>query len=240
MSSKQQFLKAFRELEQYLRVEYDQGDYRESTFMGTLFRVRGKKEHAIIAHPHYFDILQQAAQMRNIITHNEDVCIPTDRFTKRFVELVAMITHPLRAVDVMTPLEKVQQADLDHTIGETMEHMRTSGFSKMPVIKDGQLIGVFTERALYYYLSLPGMTQVSRDQRIKDLLEAIDLDGNPAPYFDYLPKRADVYQALAKFRRGIQEKNKLGMLFVTQSGHKDERILGIMTLADLAEIMKIG
>jgi hypothetical protein len=32
----------------------------------------------------------------------------------------------------------------------------------------------------------------------------------------------------------------LEMLFVTQSGRKDERILGIITLADLAEIMKIG
>ncbi|MFA5067080.1 MAG: hypothetical protein WC466_03445, partial [Candidatus Izemoplasmatales bacterium] len=85
---KHAFLDKFQELEKYLRIEYVNGSYKESTFMGTLFRIRGRKENKIIANPHYFDTLQQAAQLRNIIVHNSDVAEPTDRFMKRFFQVV--------------------------------------------------------------------------------------------------------------------------------------------------------
>ena len=233
MDKLQTFIDTFKTLEEYLRIQYDRGDYRESTFMGTLFRIKGHKENQIIANPKYFIILQQAAQLRNIIMHNTDVAEPTDDFLTAFTKVVEMIIHPEKVIQVMIPMSKIQKVSPEENIGAAMELMETYGFSKIPVFVHEHLVGVFTEKAFYYHLNLKKDAVISRAMRIRDLMEAIDLDGHPASYFAFISRSADVFSALAMFRRDFQEKNKLEMLFVTENGKKGEKVLGILTLPDL-------
>jgi CBS domain containing-hemolysin-like protein len=230
---KHAFLDKFQELEKYLRIEYVNGSYKESTFMGTLFRIRGRKENKIIANPHYFDTLQQAAQLRNIIVHNSDVAEPTDRFMKRFFQVVDNILHPIKVVDIMVPIQQIKKLSLEATIGEAIQLMETTGYSKIPVFSGYELQGVFTEKSLYYCLSLDRDAVITKNRLLHDLLKAIDLDGVPAKYFAFIAKNATAFQALGYFRRDFKEKNKLEMLFVTPSGKREESILGILTLSDI-------
>jgi len=239
MNNKLAFLKQFKLLEKHLRVEYERGDYKESSFMATLFRIRGRKENPIIANPAYFDVLQQAAQLRNIIVHNDDIADPTDEFLAKFKGVVKLITTPERVDKVMIPLFSIKKCTSENTIDEVMNLMEQSGYSKIPVIQNNRLIGVFTEKAFYYYLALLPDQAVSRRMKVKELLEAIDLDGDPAPYFDFIARAADVFQALRRFRRDFKEKNKLEMLFVTENGQKHELVLGILTLKDLEHVISI-
>ncbi len=227
------FMDTFQTLESFLRVEYEQGMYRESTFMGTLFRVRGKKANKIIANPKYFIILQQAAQLRNIIVHNTEVAEPTDVFLDKFVRIVEMIVHPQKVMEAMIPLAKIQRVSPHENIGITMDMMDKYGFSKIPVFENDRLIGVFTEKAFYYHLSTNVTGTISRKMQISELMKAIDLDGNPARYFAFIPRNMDIYEAIQMFRRDFLAKNKLEMLFVTENGVKGEKILGILTLPDL-------
>lgn len=233
MDKQAAFLEKFRELERYLRIEYESGNYKETTFMGTLFKIRGRKENHIIANPHYFDTLQQAAQLRNIIVHNTDVAEPTDRFLKRFLGVVDKILHPVKVTDIMVPLNKIKKLSLDETIGDAIYLMETSGYSKIPVFSGYELCGVFTEKSLYYVLSMEPSSVITRGKKIRECLGAIDLDGNPAQYFAFIAQSANAFQAVGYFRRDFKGKNKLEMLFVTKSGKRDETILGILTLADI-------
>lgn len=239
MNNKQAFLKQFRDLEKYLRVKYERGDYKESTFMATLFRIRGKKENPIIANPAYFDVLQQGAQLRNIIVHNDDIAEPTDDYLAKFTSIVKMITRPERVEKVMIPMFKIKKCNIENTVGQVMDLMEKSGFSKIPVIDNNKLIGVFTEKTFYYYLAIEPEKTVSREMKVGEFLSAIDLDGDPAPYFDFISRDADVFLALGRFRRDFKEKNKLEMLFVTETGAKQEKILGIITLRDLEQFITI-
>lgn len=231
------FMDTFQKLESFLRVEYEKGTYRESTFMGTLFRVRGKKENKIIANPKYFIILQQAAQLRNIIVHNTEVAEPTDIFLDKFVRIVERIVHPPKVMEAMIPVSKIRRVSPAEKIGKTMDMMEAYGFSKIPVFENERLIGVFTEKAFYYHLSANLSATVSRDMHISDLMKAIDLDGNPAQYFAFISRKADVIEAMQMFRHDFLGKNKLEMLFVTENGIKGEKILGILTLPDLENII---
>lgn len=233
MDKIQTFIDAFKTLEEYLRIEYEKGDYRESTFMGTLFRIKGRKENQIIANPKYFVTLQQAAQLRNIIMHNTDVAEPTDDFLVSFTKIVELIIHPEKVSQVMIPMARIRKVSPEEKIGDAMDLMETYGFSKIPVFVHEHLVGVFTEKAFYYHLNLKKDAVLSRAMRISDLMEAIDLDGHPASYFAFISRYEDVFSALAMFRRDFQEKNKLEMLFVTENGKKGEKVLGILTLPDL-------
>ncbi len=239
MDQKTRFLTLFAKLEKFLRIEYERGDYKESTFMGTLFRIRGKKQNAIIANPACFDVLQQAAQLRNIIVHNEDIASPSAAFIDRFAEIVRMITKPEKLGNVMIPLSRIKKARPEDAVDTVMELMETHGFSKIPVFADGRLAGVFTEKAFYYYLSIAKTATISRKMLIGELLQAIDLDGDPAAYFDFISRNADVFQALHRFQRDFREKNKLEMLFVTENGLKGEAVLGIVTLKDLEHVIAV-
>lgn len=239
VNGKNAFLKQFRDLEKYLRVEYERGDYKESSFMATLFRIRGRKENPIIANPAYFDVLQQAAQLRNIIVHNDDIAEPTAEFLAKFTSVVKMITRPERIDKVMIPISAIKKCSVDESVGQVMDLMDKSGFSKIPVIENNRLIGVFTEKAFYYYLAIEPEKAISRKTLIGELINAIDLDGDPAPYFDFIKRNADVFMGLRRFRRDFQEKNKLEMLFVTETGAKHETVLGIITLKDLEHFIAI-
>ncbi len=239
MDKANRFMEVFRELETYLRVEYERGDYRESTFMGTLFRIKGKKQNAVIANPRYFDIIQQAAQLRNIIVHNQSIAEPTDSFLESFQKIVNMITRPKKVQDVMVPIASIAKADLDTSVKTVIHLMQDKGFSKIPVFAKGDLLGVFTEKSLYYYLSIPGNSEISLKDKMADLLAAIDLDGNPADYFRFVDRNMDVFSALKLFQRDFREKNKLEMLFVTEHGFRSEKVLGILTLADLEGSIRI-
>ncbi|MBN2503976.1 MAG: CBS domain-containing protein [Bacilli bacterium] len=239
MDKVEKFLDLFRELETYLRVEYERGDYRESTFMGTLFRIKGRKENPIIANPRYFDTIQQAAQLRNIIVHNQRIAEPSDEFLDLFEVVVKMIVKPEKVYDAMVVMSRIAKVGLDATVREVIELMHEKGFSKIPVFSGDELLGVFTEKALFYHLSLPGNESVSQNTKLKEIIPSIDLDGDPARYFGFIPRDMDVFAALKLFQRDFREKNKLEMLFVTEHGFRAEKILGILTLKDLEGAIQV-
>ncbi|HOP56932.1 MAG TPA: CBS domain-containing protein [Bacillota bacterium] len=233
------FMDTFRSLESYLRVEYDRGNYREQTFMNTLFRIRGRQENHIIQNPQYFDILQQAAQLRNVIAHNNDVAEPTDTFLKKFQRITRMIVSPVRVSNVMIPMSRIKKASTKDKIADIMDTMDRYGYSKIPVFSGQRLLGVFTKNTFFYKLLTDKPASINRDMRMENFLDVIDFDGDPTKYFDFIRKDADIFEALTRFRRNFREKNHLEMLFVTENGKKEETILGIVTLPDLEESVVI-
>ena len=55
--------------------------------------------------------------------------------------------------------------------------------------------------------------------------------------FVLLPKNEDYGKALAKFDRYSSEGKQLDAILLTESGRRNQSILGIVTLADIPEII---
>ncbi|MDD3477274.1 MAG: CBS domain-containing protein [Candidatus Izemoplasmatales bacterium] len=236
MDLKETFLSTFNEIESYLRIEYNDGRFSESSFMGTLFRIRGKKTNPIIAQRDHFETLSQAAQLRNLMVHNDDVAMPTPEFLQKFQDTVNRIVHPKRVEEVMQPIRKMKTATLDWTVEAMIQMMKEHGYSNIPVVENHRLKGVFTERTLTHYFMLTDHSDtITKSMTCADLIDAMDLDDDPTRYFDFIPRDFNLDEALAAFGRDLEEDKELEILFVTEHGLKSEAILGIVTIWDLKQ-----
>lgn len=233
MSKENQFLDLFKQLEKYLRIEYSQGKYTYTGFMSTLYKIRKTNKNQLISNRYNFDILQQASQIRNILSHNNNVIIPSDKFIADFKKVVLKICNPKNIENIMIKLSKLKIATPSSTIGEAIEMLREHGFNTIPIIQDNKLLGIFTEKSVYDYLSMNKHRKISKDMRIDDILEAIDLNSDPRKYFDFINREASIEDAYDCFNRDLKSRRELLLLLVTEEGEKDQRLLGIVALRDI-------
>lgn len=233
MSKEKEFLSLFNELEKFLRVTYHSGNYSYTGFITRLYQIKKSKQNMIINNNHNFDVIKQAAQMRNIISHNNDVLIPSDKFLEEFKSIVLKITKPLTARDIMTDYRDLKTMSLDSSIGDTIDLLKTSGYSTIPIIDKEELVGIFTEKSLFDYLSLNRNKLVEKGMKIKDIIEAIDLNNHPRKYYDFVSVHMSIYEAYSLFNRDLLHRREMLLLLVTENGKQGEHLLGIIALRDL-------
>lgn len=233
MEKERYFLSLFNELENYLRITYHKGNYSYTGFVTKLYQIKKSRENIIINDAENFEILKQAAQMRNIIAHNNNVLIPSDEFIKKFETIVNKIIKPLTVKDIMTDYKHLKTISLKTKIKDAVKTLKSSGFSTLPVIQNDELLGIFTEKSLYDYFCLNEAKKINEDMTIKDIIEAIDLNNHPRKYYDFIEKNVSIYEAYQMFNKDVKQRREMLLLLVTDSGSNEEHLLGIVALRDL-------
>lgn len=233
MDKEQKFLDLFKKLEKYLRIEYNQKDYSYSGFMSTLYRIKKSKKNPYINNKYNFDILQQASQIRNIISHNRNILVPSDIFVNNFEKIVNKICDPLKLESIMVRFSDLKTVNLNADIGEAINLLKEYGYNTIPVIDDSNLIGIFTEKSCYDYLSMIKNTQLNKSMKIKDILEAIDLNSDPRKYFEFISRKSSIQEAYEIYNIDRAHRRELLLLLVTENGIKSEKLLGIVALRDI-------
>jgi len=233
MEKEQLFLNMFNELEQYLRVTYSRSEYSYTGFVTKLYQIKKSRENMIINNNHNFELIKQAAQMRNIISHNNDVLVPSEKFLKEFSEVVKKITQPLTVRQIMTKYHDLKTINLKAAIGDAVDLLKTSGFSTIPIIEKDDLLGIFTEKSLYDYFSLKNAKTINKGMKISEIMEAIDLNNHPRKYYDFISANTNIYDAYQMFNKDFKVRREMLLLLVTENGKEGEHLLGIVALRDL-------
>lgn len=233
MTKEKEFLEIFNSLEQFLRVEYNQDQSSHPGFMSTLYRIRKSNKNPIISNKFNFDILSQASQIRNIMSHNNDILIPSDSFIKKFGELVQKIRNPLRVEHIMIPFSELKTVTLSDPVETAILLLKQHGYNTIPVIDHGELVGIFTEKSVFDYLSIYKNRTISKDMRIQDILEAIDLNSDPRKYFAFVGRKLSVEDAYKHFDTDLKQRREMLLLLVTEHGEPKEKLLGIVALRDI-------
>ncbi len=233
MNKESEFLELFRKLEKHLRIEYSRGTYSYSNFMNTIHRIKKTNKNSVISNKHNFDILHQASQIRNILSHNNNVLIPSDKFLNEFRAIVKKICDPLKVGHIMIKLDDLKSASLNTPVGDIINMLKEYGYNTIPIIDNHQLMGVFTEKSAYDYLSMYKTKSLSKNMLIKDILEAIDLNSDPRKYFDFIGRNASIQDAYDLFNKDLKSRRELLLLLVTEKGEYDQALLGIVALRDI-------
>lgn len=233
MTKEKEFLEIFNKLEKYLRIEYNQGNYTYSGFMSTIYRIKKGNKNPNISNKYYFDILKQASQIRNIIAHNNDVLTPSEKFMNDFKDVVDKICNPLRVENVMIRFSKLKTASPENTVGEAIDLLKEYGYNTIPIIGNNNLLGIFTEKSVYDFLSIQKNSVMTKHMKISDIIEAIDLNSDPRKYFEYIKRDANLEDAYELFNVDLKHRRELLLLLVTENGKQEEKLLGIVTLRDI-------
>ena len=233
MKAEDKFLNQFKKLEKHLRIEYSRNNYSYSGFMSNLYRIKKTKKNPIISNKYNFDILQQASQIRNIIAHNRNVLIPSEKFINDFERVVSKICDPMKIENVMIQYSKLRTISLDTTIEEAIQLLKKHGYNTLPVTQENNLIGIFTEKSLFDFLSVNKNRTINKMMKIKDIITAIDLNSEPRKYFDFISRNSSLKEAYDLYNSDLKHGRELLLLLVTENGVSGEILLGIVALRDI-------
>lgn len=176
---------------------------------------------------------------RNVLAHNK---VGVDKENYPLIVSKYMLEELNKMIDLMTvkaysestKLAEVKTVSRNTPLYDAIKLMNDNNYSYLPLIEDGKVKYVVSEKALLSILANNKEGVVyDKTVTIGDYLEYFQLNNNPNEFYSFVDREMLAYDLRDEFNR-IKDNKKCGLLFVTQTGSKDEKVLGIITLWDIA------
>ncbi len=184
--------------------------------------------------------LRNLAALRNVLIHNpfmrtiHPIAIPITAIIDRYQQLLDLLINPPLALSIAVPAAMIYTTTLDSNALEVMKTMNKKTFTHIPVMDNDKMIGVFSENTLLSYLAHHGDSIVTKDLTIAEFSDFIGLDKHPGEQFEFIGRKAQLADVYAIFNQAIKVRKRIGVVFVTEHGKSNEKLLGLITAWDLA------
>lgn len=227
------FLDAYNNIDYALKKRYD---FHRSMGFSDLIRKTASLNYIVRK---YEDDLVDYGRLRNAIVHNnnENIVIaePHNSVVENIEHIEKLITTPPRALDSIA-LRDVLTVPADKSMRDVITLMSSSGYSNLPVYKNGGLIGVANGQRIInsfgkYLLSGGKPNTFLDNMQIEDMLSSIENTNY------YVVKKEDctVEEALEEFNHN----HKLLAILFTKRGTTSELPVGIMTASNIVEAQNV-
>lgn len=194
--------------------------------------------------------IKQIHDLRNVLVHEEkyqeNIAIPTDSLLKRLKGIIKTIQNPQTALDIAST--EIYSCEPSDRIIDVIKVMADKLYSVVPVFtnkkESKEFLGVFSESSL---MCIVGKKEevfcknfsINSGLLIKDILDIIEKPIRES--WAFISATYDVLKIqklfhTQTFENASQPNSRLGVLFVTKNGKKDEEILGLITAWDLSKI----
>lgn len=173
-------------------------------------------------------------EIRNILSHNagsdgEAVVEPSDEMLERLESITDYVRRPHRACDFGTPAVQIFSASVNDQVFSVMKTMHKKGYSHVPVLQKGAVIGVFSIRCVFEYLAENGMDSLNQNDRISVLGDRIGLDHDNASRYMFVSEDTSVVTVRKAFQRYTEKNHRLSAVFVTPNGTPREKLICMIT-----------
>jgi len=223
------FLKMYRVLEGLLERRYS-GKKQGSSVVMDYIRDQDSE-------PWRYE-LDVCREIRNLLSHNADgqgepVVEPSEAILESLRAIVEHVSRPLLAVECGTPCAKILCAHPNDRMADVMNRMEKLGYSHVPVVERGRLVGVFSAGCLFAYLEKYGLNALREDARIGQLQEMLSIDRRGADRYRFMPEDATILQVRSVFEERRERNHRLSAVFITKNGTGDEPLLAMLTPWDV-------
>lgn len=181
-------------------------------------------------------------ELRNAIVHNpkignKSIAEPHDSTVLRITAIHASITNPERVVPKFQ--FEVLGARKSDYINDILIVMKKMSFSQFPVVDDsGAVCELINNNTISRWLSSQleeNGTIIMEHVKVEDLIQEIEFKEN----YKFVSRHTSIYEAYDLFINQINEKQRnLDVLFITQNGKPSEKLLGLITIEDIAPLVK--
>jgi CBS domain-containing protein len=228
------FLTAFKQLEKELLSEAELKDDYVS-FSRALNHLYYNRLNPVISNRDNYEFLKTASDVRNLLSHEVTSVVPTAAFLAQFQKIVQAILNPLTCYEVAT--KSISSCSYGDGLYKVLALMDEKSLSHLPILDSmGRVVGVFSRDVFFDYLLLNKTVAFSDDLQVSDFKEVLPLDSHLNESYLFVSRYTslhDAYQLMVK--KNAHDKN-VGLLLVTEHGKSDERLLGVITLTDLARL----
>lgn len=229
-----EFLSIYDELDEYMRNQLNVDDNIPHR---NLIERLAKKNNIFSK---YKDNLIDFAKLRNAIVHNpyrnfaEPIAEPHDNIVELYRNIKIKIINPPMAIDIAVKTRNIFCTSANENVMEVMRVMSQNTFSHVPIIKNGKVLGIFSQFAIFSYLVKNQSVCLDNNVIINDFKEFTSLENHDAEYFEFVSRHTLASEIELMFRNRNANQKRLGVVFVTESGSQTEKLLGMITAADLA------
>src|SRR3989344_966700 len=228
------FLAIYNEIDHYMRGFLNAREYVDH---GALLRQMSEKNRLFTD---YYKDLKLFAELRNLLVHNpypdrsNPLMIPHDYITQKYEEIKNSIMRPKKAIDIAVRRELIYTTTLDANAVDVMAEMDDKTYTHVPVIEQDKMIGVFSENTILAYLVDHKDAIIMKDTKVSEFKEFIGLDSHKSEYFEFVSRNALLVEVEALFQEGLRERKRIAVVYITEHGERDEKLLGMITAWDVA------
>lgn len=233
MDKAEEFLDCYRLLEEELCRKYNIDD---KTFGSPIVRFINDKEGK-----NYKERLNLCREIRNLLTHHaefdgEPIIVPSSSMTEFLKEVTQYIKQPPKAIHFATLYTDILKTSPTQKAQIVMRKMQRLGFSHVPVIDQGEFVGVFSMNTIFTYALHTGMSSLSDDMLIGAFAELLPPDKHENERFCFFSENATLFEIKNEFNKKMQRNRRLAVVFITDNGSFGGRILGMLTPWDVINV----
>lgn len=233
MSSADEFLTLFNKIEKHL-----DGLNQSTKHYGFRRLVENlSKENTLVDN---FKVqLIEYNQLRNALVHQsteEAIAEPHAEVVAEMKKIHQLLTDPPLARDIAA--SPVFTATTKNSVLEVVKAMNQHFYTSIPVYHDQRFVGVFSDHSITQWLAQTQSPIKPEETVLSQLQDYFNQADDKFNSYQFLPESIDVFTVKRAFTSFTKEKKRLGAIFLTENGQKQEKILGIVTAWDLPKIGK--
>lgn len=229
----ERFLYIFKELEREVIALTNIESDGYVSFSRALNQIYNDKSHPLISDYDNYSYLRSASDLRNLLSHENDTCVPTEEFIQKGEKLLSKLKHPTTVYDISTKV--IESCKKHDKVSSVMKKMNLLGLSHFPILDEkGVVMGVFSRSTIFDGI-LQGI-YYNENSVIGDYEKVTGIGSHLNESFLFVSKKTTADKVFSFLKNRSPHKKNITCLFVTQTGKKEEKIIGICTLSDLTKI----
>ncbi len=227
------FLTQFKKLEkELLSIAELRDDY--VSFSRALNHIYYNRLNPVISQRDNYDFLRTASDVRNILSHENNICVPTKEFVDRFFKISQSIISPFTCYQVAT--KNIDVCHYSDHVFSVCDLMNNKSLSHIPVLNDESFVeGVFSRSSLFDYLQKYNHLEITDEFTIGDLREVVDLRSHTNETYIFVERNLNILSAFELIQKRKAHDKNVALLLVTEHGKQKEKLLGVITMIDLAK-----
>lgn len=187
--------------------------------------------------------LDYCREVRNLLTHRpklagEYAVEPSAAILDTLKFTIDRIRNPMLALSAGIPVSKVFSCVLADYVKPALVKMDKCCYTHIPIMEDGRVVGAFSENTLLSCLIDDEIMEVSQETTFEGIAKYLPLNVHTSESFRFVPRATTVAEIAVVFAEAISKGDRVGMIFITESGKPDESLLGIITVWDVANHMR--
>jgi len=224
------YLDSFNAIEKWLRDQVPSGERYD---FPTLIDMVGESHHGV---RRYAGKLKDLNRFRNFVVHDfsqkKALAVPTklaaDVISSIRSELLSpepLLSFAAKPVATCRPAEPITIA---------VQKMREGRFSQIPVCDDDRCLGLLTAETIARWLSIDLSANGGLIEE-KPIANVMSHQEDPENHV-FVARIATADDAVAAFEDFLRRGRRLEAVLITERGHSDEGILGIVTVHDVPSL----
>lgn len=232
MSQSEPFLKAFANLEKWLR------QLTNSERAIPFYQVVDRAAERDAAARRYRDDLKEFADLRNAIVHERTdghpIAEPNARVVEDIQRLEALLTSPPKVIPFFQ--RKVVSAEDNWPLSRAVKLMEARTFSQLPVTSSNRFVALLTANTITRWLGAKAGDDIVsiNETTVAEVLNHTEDSENHV----FFGRHASLFDALAKFDDFEERGKPLDAILITHGGKATDSLLGIITVYDVPKILR--